>query len=272
MESHTSTLTEQVSLLERGAHDAVWKHRLCVDEPVAQLGETFVLNCQVTPSRSYVAELVPVTVRGEIGDWLRHVSTSEDDESYRDPNESLDSDLLSGAAVGAEMDSHLLSFERLGQICGLDLTGLPQAYEDWRLCIELYVLHGRTLYLLSNGKGVRYKVLTEPELGSALSRRLLPLLPDDLEPAGPLVFAVSVPARSAALGGLRGYRWGIMAGGMAFSALSLLDSGPAESSLRWLWDTEFYDDAACRVLGIDGVERIPLVIGAQVAEVPRGDS
>lgn len=67
---------------------------------------------------------------------------------------------------------------------------------------------------------------------------------------------MAVLPRTAALAGLRGQRRALLAAGEAKAELARL-----ATSDGWHWDTEFYDDAATRVLSVDGVERVPLVVG-----------
>jgi hypothetical protein len=243
-----SLLSEQVALLDRRPTDPACAHRLVADDPVSRLGETFLVNGLVTPVRVPAAGLVPAEALDAVADWLSGLLLTEEDGLVEPPGDGL--------------DLPVVSLDSLARRTGIDLAGLPSPHREWRLTTELYVLHSRSLYLLSGPIALRHKHLAGEELGIAYGRRLLPFLPSGEEPTGSMVFVVGVPGRTAAIGGLRGYRRGILNAGMALAAVAAL-AAPGEG--RWLWETEFYDDAAARVLGVDGVERFVAGVGIHLA-------
>jgi hypothetical protein len=248
-----SLLSEQVALLDRRPTDPAWSSRLVSADPVAALGETFLLNGLVTPTRVGATALVPAEAREAVADWLSGLLLTAEDELVEPPG-------------AGGVDQPVLALDVLAAHAGLDLTALPPVHRRWRLTTEIYVLHARSVYLVSGPLALRHKALTDDELGIAYGPRLLPFLPAGEEPTGTMVFVVGVPARTAALGGLRGYRGGILHAGMAIAELAALaDSGCHPGECRWLWETEFFDDACARVLGIDGVERFAAGIGVHLA-------
>lgn len=259
MSEDQNVLSEQISLLGADKRvDPFWTARLDGDEPVVGLGETFIVNSSATPTRVAATSLIPQEAVDFAGSWLAGLLAGPDDDLYRDPTASS----LPEAAV--------MPTAALGEMIDIALHELPPAYGDWRLSVELYVLHGRSLYLLSGELAVRSRVLAEAELGIAFGGRMLPFLADGgEEPAGPMLFLVGIPGRMAALGGLRGFRRGLLDAGRGLATLQALSGAGAG---RWLWETEFFDDACCRVLGVDGLERIPLAVGVRLAEPEADDA
>jgi hypothetical protein len=244
-----SLLSEQVALLDRRPTDPAWSSRLVADDPVATLGETFLLNGLVTPTRVGAASLVPAEALDAVADWLSGLLLTPADELVEPPPDG-------------GVDQPVVTLDALAARTGLDLAALPPVHRGWRLTTEVYVLHSRSVYLVSGPLALRHKVLADDELGIAYGPRLLPFLPAGEEPTGTMVFVVGVPSRTAALGGLRGYRGGLLNAGMAISALAAL-ADPGDG--RWLWETEFFDDACARVLSIDGVERFAAAVGVHLA-------
>lgn len=245
-----SLLSEQVALLDRRPTDPAWGSRLVSDDPVPGLGETFLLNGLVTPTRVGTTGLVPTEARDAVADWLSGLLLTGADELVEPPPPE------------GGVDLPVVGLDGLAARTGLELTALPPVHRGWRLTTEVYVLHSRSVYLVSGPLAVRHKQLTEAELGIAYGRRMLPFLPAGEEPSGTMVFVVGVPGRTAALGGLRGYRGGLLHAGMAIAELAAL-AEPGDG--RWLWETEFFDDACARVLSIDGVERFAAAIGIHLA-------
>lgn len=251
MPDDQSILSEQIALLGGSAHDdPFWGGRLTGDDPVCGLGDTFIVNSMATPTRLATTSLIPQEAVEFAGAWLSGLLATADDDLYEDVTASW------------RPEAPVMPVEALGEMVDIALHDLPAAYCNWRLTVELYVLHGRSLYLLAGDLAVRHKVLTESELGIAFGARMLPFLPGGgEEPSGPMVFVVGIPNRMSALGGLRGFRRGLVDAGRGLATLEAL-AGPAGG--RWLWETEFFDDACCRVLGVDGLERVPLAIGVHL--------
>lgn len=254
MVDNTSVMPEQVALFARSPTDPVWSERLTSDDEVTELGATFVVNGLVTPTRIAVTSLVAPSAVAGAGARLAALTVGADDGM-------LVSKRSGNPACPAYWD-----VGDLGQAIGLNLGGLPHEYSRWRYSTELYVMHGGAAYLVLGDMAVRHRVLSGDELALLFVQRLLPFLtqrPDEL--TGSMVVLVSVPSRLAALGGLRGYRRALLEAGAAASWLSqqaLDDTAP------WMWETEFYDDVAGRLLGVDGVERVVTHIGYQTWAVP----
>lgn len=251
MTSTAPELPEQIALLDRDESDPSWTHRLSADDPVAQLADTFLINSQSTPVRTPVASLVPAELRGWASERLR-AGVADVAALYRD---------MPGSG-GGDSERPLLPVAHLGQVVGIALDALPAPYADWRLTTEVYFLTGRDLYQLVGEHAVRYKRLHDSELALAFSPRLLPVNIDVARLSGELAFVVAVPVRGAALGGLRGSRTALVAAGVALGALRA--AAVEAQGRRWWWDTEFHDDAASRLLSVDGVERVVLAIGARI--------
>jgi hypothetical protein len=248
-------MPEQIALLERNPTDALWIARLTADDPVVDLGSTFVVNGLVTPSNTAVTSLIAPAGIAEAGRRLAAVTVKVEDGIYLTPRS------------GNPAAPSFWSVPELGQAIGLNLTELPAEYEGWRFATEIYVLHGGAFYLVTGKIATRHRVLSGDEISMTFVQRLMPFLtarPDEL--TGVMLFLVVVPSRTAALGGLRGYRRALIDAGRASSALAGLAT---DDTIGWAWETEFYDDAAARILGVDGVERIPTHIGYQ--RLPRAD-
>jgi hypothetical protein len=250
MEQQSSLMPEQVALFERNVKDSTWAGRLTVDDPVAELGPTFVCNGLVTPTRVGVtALLAPEAVDGA-GARLAAVTLKEEDG------------ILVTRRSGNPSAPAYWDIEELGRTIGLDFSSLPGEYHSWRFSTELFVLHGGATYLLLGEHALRHRVLSADDMGLVFVQRLLPFIrarPDEL--TGTMVLLVSVPGRLAALAGLRGYRRALIETGKACAHLAA--AADTEGERVWEWDTEFYDDAAARLLGVDGVERVITHIGYQ---------
>lgn len=244
-----TVMSEQTALVARRTGDPVWLDRLIEDDPLARLAETFLINTQVSPTVTASAALIHPQARDRTGEWLRGTVVTADAGSLR--------------ASPVPDDPGPLDDAQLRAITGLDSARLPRAYADWRLCIEVYVVVGPDVYLLLDHLAMPFRRLDEEALGMLNSARLLPFAAAD-EPTGVGVVLVGVPARLGALGGLRGFRTCLVEGGRAGAALAALAT-PAPG-LRWDWHTEFFDDACAQILGVDGLERIPLLVGRLVEE------
>ncbi|MFY9488698.1 MAG: hypothetical protein WAP35_08400 [Solirubrobacterales bacterium] len=250
MEQQSSTMPEQVALFERNVKDSTWTGRLTVDDPVAELGPAFVCNGLITPTRVTVTSLLSPEAVDGAGERLAAVTL-----------EGADGLLVSSRSGNPSAPAYW-DIEELGKTVGLDLTALPGEYLDWRFSTEVFILHGGATYLLLSDHGLRHRVLSGDDVSLTFVQRLLPFVqarPDQL--TGTMVFLVTVPGRLAALGGLRGYRRALIETGRACAHLA--GAADADGEIVWEWDTEFYDDAAARILGVDGVERVVTHIGYQ---------
>lgn len=250
MDEQSSSMPEQVALFERNVKDSTWSGRLTVDDPVADLGPAFVCNGLVTPTLVAVtALLAPQAVDGA-GQRLAAVTIKDADG------------MLISRRSGNPSAPAYWDVEELGTSIGLDFTSLPGEYLEWRFSTEVIVLHGGATYLLLGDHGLRQRVLSGDDVGLTFVQRLLPFMRarhDEL--TGTMIFLVTVPGRLAALAGLRGYRRAFIETGRACAHLAA--AAHAEGEIVWEWDTEFYDDAAARILGVDGVERVITHIGYQ---------
>ncbi len=245
----TEAMSEQTALVTKSIGDEVWLDRLVADDPVVRLADTFLINCQVTPTALPTTQLIHPNARVSTGGWLLG--------SLRNPQE----DALRRSPV--DDDPVPLGIADVERITCWPSDALPDAYMDWRLCVEVYLLVGKDVYLLMDEKAMPYRRLTDDELGRLWSGRTLPFVPLDEEagtPTGVQAWLVAVPARLAALGGLRGARGSLIEVGRAIAGLARTEP---ESRVRWEWTTEFYDDAACEVLDVDGLERVPVAVGIQ---------
>jgi hypothetical protein len=245
-------LSEQSSLLAETTGDPAWLDRMVEFDPVARLGETFVLNSQVSDQEMPAARLVAGEALEAIGDWLADTLV---------PDVAEDSEAVS-AEIGVDGVAHLSNAAAV-RLVGLDPMTLPSAYRDWRVSVEIYVLVGDVVFLLLNHQFLRYRRLTSHELGMLLSPRTAPFMDFDDRITGTVVLVSVVPQRMAALGGLRGFRTALMHAGRATSALDHAWREAGVSSGTWRWHSEFFDDACCRVFGLDGVERVPMAIAYQ---------
>lgn len=245
-----SIMPEQVALFERSVSDHVWAGRLTTDDEVADLGATFVINGLVTPCRVGVSALIaPESVAGS-GQRIAAVTLNPADE------------LISTTQSGNPSAPSVWDVGALGETIGLDLTRLPRPYEAWRLSNEIYIVRDGAAYLLLGEYAIRHRVLSDDEVSLMFVQRLLPFVratPDQL--TGTMVVIAAVPSRLAALGGLRGYRRALLESGIACADLA--NSAVSSPGLEWAWDTEFYDDAATSIIGVDGVERVVTYIGYQ---------
>jgi hypothetical protein len=248
MSSNSSIMPEQVSLFDRSAGQSTWSRRLVDDDPLHSLGETFVVNSLVTPTPNGAASVIAPQSTEEAGRRLAAASVSAADDLYR-------TDDWAGGAPPAFL------LDELSTRLGVDVHRMPRGYAGWRLSVEVYALFEGAVYLLLDDLAVRMKVLSEDEYGMAYVQRLMPFVgssPDAM--TGTMLFLVSVPSRLAALGGLRGHRRALMEATRAEAALASL---VRPEMGRFEWDTEFYDDVCAAILDVDGVERVPLVIGYQ---------
>ena len=249
-QAQSTSMPEQVALFERNVKDSTWSGRLTVDDPVAELGATFVCNGLVTPTRVAVTSLLSPEAVGGAGERLAAVTLKEADG------------MLISRRSGNPAAPAYWDIAELGESVGLDLASLPGEYSDWRFSTEVFVLRGGATYLLLGDHGLRHRVLSGDEVGLTFVQRLLPFMrarQDEL--TGTMVFLVAVPGRLAALGGLRGYRRAFIEAGKACAQLAA--SAADDGDVVWEWDTEFYDDAAGRILSVDGVERVVTHIGYQ---------
>lgn len=244
-----AVMSEQTALVTRSTTDEVWVDRLVSTDPVPRLADTFLLNCQATPTEISATRLVHPQARTATGAWLL--------DTLRNPVE----DALRFSPVTA--DPQRVTEDDIYRATAWPIGCLPDAYADWRLCVEIYLLMGQDLYLVLDRTAMPYRRLTEADMGKLWSSRTLPFT--DLEdptkpPTGIMTWLVGVPSRLAALGGLRGARGSLIEAGRAMAALSSTQEG---ATTEWEWTTEFYDDAACVLLGIDGLERVPVAVGVQ---------
>ena len=251
MVNDTSALSEQTALVAHSSGDSTWLDRLLDDDPLPRLGDAFQLNAMTSPTAMRYTRLVHPEARRQTGQYLRDTLVVPGEQSLR--RSPLDSDPVPLDAAG------------LSAGLGIDASGLPQAYAGWRLAIELYILLGRDIYLFLDDVAMPYRRLGDSDLGRALTQRLLPFAEPLATDA--MLFLVGVPNRLSALGGLRGHRTCYLEAGLAQAHLSAL----TVSGVTWSWHTEFFDDACCQVLGVDGVERAPLLVGRREDSDFEGD-
>ena len=250
MADRSSIMPEQVALFEREPDDHVWSGRLTTTDAVADLGATLIVNGLVTPARVATTSLIAPESLSGAGERISSVTLKSTDE------------LLASQKSGNPAAPAYWPIGSLGESIGIDFERLPGEYSSWRFCTELYVLKGGATYLLASDLAVRHRVLTEDEVSLTFVQRLMPFMaarPEDL--TGTMVFLTSVPSRLAALGGLRGYRRALIECGLACAELSAAVA--QNDQFEWIWETEFYDDAAMRLIGVDGVERVVTHIGYQ---------
>lgn len=250
MADNSSIMPEQIALFERNVTDHVWAGRLTTTDEVADLGSTFVVNGLVTPCRVSATSLIaPESIAGA-GARIGAVTLKAADE------------LIATSRSGNPSAPSYWELEALGHAIGIELSLIPAEYEAWRFSTEVYVVHGGAVYFLSGEFALRHRVLSADEVSLTFVQRLLPFMrlrPEEL--TGTMIFLTSVPARLAALGGLRGYRRALIDSGSARAEIeaSTIPDGP----VNWVWDTEFYDDVAAQIIGVDGVERVVTYIGYQ---------
>src|SRR5215213_5963864 len=124
----SSVMPEQVALFERNVSDTMWTGRLTSDDPVAELGPTFVCNGLVTPTRVAVTSLLaPEAVEGA-GQRLAAVTLAGSDG------------LLISRRSGNPAAPAYWDLEELGRTVQLDFTSLPGPYAGWRFSIEVNVI------------------------------------------------------------------------------------------------------------------------------------
>ncbi|MDN5892917.1 MAG: hypothetical protein L0H93_02730 [Nocardioides sp.] len=241
--SDDGAMSEQTSLVAAPSGDATWLDRMVDYDEVTRLGETFLLNAQVTDEPAARTRLIAPEALERTGEWLRG--------TLADPRPVEDDTPWS--ARGA------LSLGEAADLLGLDLGDLPAAYDQWRMGVEVYILIGDIVFLLANEQFIRHKRLTSRELGMFLSGRTAPFVEFDETLTGTALVLSIVPNRMAALGGLRGFRGSMVAAGEALQWFRTAAVPP----LSWAWEREFHDDACMHVFGLDGLERVPVVVGYQ---------
>lgn len=251
MSENDATLSEQASLFAFSGDDPVWLDRYNKWDPVARLGDTFLLNSQVGNQSMPYSRLIAPEALERVGRWLQDTLH----ERFEVPGDALPE------------DRSILSDAEVVEILGFDVGQLPEPYHRWRFSIELYLLVGDTIFILLNGQFVHYRRLNRIELGMLFSARTLPFLSDLGEATGVLLGVVAVPGRLGAFGGLRGQRRSLVAAGQAVGWIQHLWED-ADAAYLWKWEYEFFDDACLQVFGLDGVERVPLAVAFQLR--PRG--
>lgn len=240
------SLSEETALLNVDGSDGVrFDRRLDHAEPLEQLADLFAVNCIVGPYGGSTSSLVAPEARDGVAQWIRSTDLTLDDGILTDPASTYEPDVpvCTPAALAA----------RLGTV---DLDWLPAPRTGWRLVCDVFVLVDRAIYTVGNGFALRHKVLSETELGLAYSARLLPFAPDlDLDA---LVFLAVSPGRVTNFGGVRAHRTSYLEAGVAMEVCRSHLGGGA-----WQWHTEFFDDAASRILSLDGVDAIPMAVGVK---------
>lgn len=246
MTDNEAALSEQSSLFAHSTGDPAWLDRMSHWDPVARLGDTFLLNAQSTDQAAPHTRLISPEAIERVGEWLA--------ETLHTPFEvDATQDWAMRPALGEAETRDLLGF---------GVHDLPGPYAQWRFSTELYALVGDTAFVLMNDQFVRYRKLDQQDLGILLSGRTAPFQELDDATTGTVLVVVAVPGRLSAFGGLRGHRRGLVAAGEAMGHLRQVWDrvGVAE---QWTWEQEFFDDACCRALGLDGVERVPLALAYQ---------
>lgn len=237
-----NALNEQVSLYAHKTADASWLERMNEWDDVARLGEIFLLNSQVSDLPVRQTRLISEEAVREVGRWL--AGTLQD--HFEAP-----------PLPGAEM-SYSLSDKKATEIFGFPVGNFPPPYEEWRMSTEVYLVVGKICYLLMDGHFIRYRSLTMDEVEQLFSGRVAPFEAFDETMENIALVLSSVPNRLASFGGLRGIRRSILEAGVAQEWLKArLDQF---GTSRWTWATEFYDDALCSILSLDGLERIPMCV------------
>ncbi|WP_129358340.1 MULTISPECIES: nitroreductase family protein [Micrococcaceae] len=245
MHEDERVLNEQVSLCARKTPDAVWLERMNDWDPVARLGDTLLQNAQVTDQPVRSTRLIPAESVREIGQWLA--------DTLHKP--------FAGSGPGGPEGHGALSEDDVARILGFSVKQFPLPYEEWRMSTEIYLVVGRICYVLMNQQFVRYRALSSDDLGQLFSQRVAPFGTFDEGTTGAILIVSSVPGRLAAFGGLRGFRRALLEAGVAQEWLKTRLS--RSNSVWWDWTTEFYDDALCSVLSLDGVERAPMCLAYQ---------
>ncbi|MBT1035953.1 hypothetical protein KJY78_06295 [Canibacter sp. lx-45] len=236
-------LNEQTSLYDRGSVVSSWSDRVTDWDPVARLGDTFLLNSQVGDHPMPHTRLVPPDVLEQVSSRLALTLHGR-----------LENLKLQEWALRS-----VLTDDEVVELLGINIADLPQPYKEWRFSIEIYALVRDTIFLLLNGQFVRYRRLSRDELRIVLSERTAPFTSFSDEASGIMIAVVAVPGRLGALGGLRGERRSLIAAGEAIAQFRKLwlKSGVED---KWSWELEFFDDACSQVLGIDGVERMSVAL------------
>lgn len=241
-------LSEETALLNvDGSDDLRFDRRLDHAEPMEQLAELFSVNCLVGPYGSSTSSLVPPEARDGVVEWISSTDLTLDDGILTTPASTYGPDVpvCTPAALA-------------GRLGVADLDWLPAPRADWRLVCDVFVLVDRAIYTVGSGFALRHKVLGDAELGMAYSARLLPFA-DDVD-IDALVFLAATPGRVAnSFGGVRAHRTAYLDSGVGLEVCRT-HLGPAD---QWRWHTEFFDDAACRILSLDGVDAIPLAVGVK---------
>lgn len=252
MPTPASPISEQTALYDRQTNIGDPDNRLTADDPLFELGNTFIVNGLVSPTTTAAARLIPREVTAGVTAWLQSSLARNDDDLYL----AIDESIGEHTAVA--------TIDALSAAAGLELSELPASYADWRLSVELYVVIGPAAYLLAGDLAIRSKVLSNAEVGMLFSRRALPLLASDVELMGIAVVLVAIPGRLGAIGGLRGYRRALIDAGRGLQVLHDLSDRSARGADGWRWETEFLDDAVGAAMSVDGVERIPLALGLKI--------
>jgi len=224
--------------------------RIDTEEPMADLGAMFAVNCLVSPFGNVSSSLVAPAATEGISDWLRSTHVREEDG------------IVGEVADRYSPDVAFCTLDALAARLGAGDGGfdfLPDSWTDWRVHCDIYVLVDRMVYTLTDEFAARYLALTERELGIAYSQRLLPFAEGE-EPDA-LVFLVAVPIRMGAIGGVRAHRSTIVQAG---AGLESVRRNLTSTTGTWEWHTEFFDDAVCNVLGVDGVDSFPIAVGSLV--------
>lgn len=224
--------------------------RIDTDEPMADLGAVFAVNCLVSPFGNATSSLVAPDAAEGMSDWLKSTHVREEDG------------IVGEVAEQYSVDVAFCTLDALADRLGLGAEGLdflPDNWTDWRVHCDIYILVDRIIYTLTDEFAARYRALTERELGLAYSQRLLPFADDEQPDA--IVFMVAVPSRFGAIGGVRSHRSTMVQAGVG---LETTRRGLVSTTGTWEWHTEFFDDAVCDVLGVDGVDAFPVAVGALV--------
>ena len=246
--------TEESALLNVRPNSGMsWAARMDHPDPLADVGSLLAANSHVTPMGNCCSALIAPQALQGISDWLADSRLKISDNLLFEMEScySPDVEACTLQALAEELEIPANTFEFL-----------PEPCKDWRLDCDFFILVDRAIYGIAESYAIRHKVLTKRELGMAYSNRLLPFHRGGTPRA--MIFIISVPARRASLGGVRGHRYSYAQAGVALEScrrgLSL--AGP------WQWHEDFYDDAACEVLSLDGVEAIPMIIGVLAETEP----
>lgn len=251
MSENYATLSEQASLLAFSTDDPLWLDRINNWDPVARLGDTFLLNSMVGKQPMPYSRLIAPEALERVGCWLHSTLHKRFEVQEDTPSENRS----------------ILSDPEIVEILGFDVGQLPEPYHQWRFSVELYLLIDDTIFILMNGQFIHYRRLDRMELGTLFSARTVPFFSDLGEATGVVLGVVAVPGRIGAFGGLRGQRRSLIAAGQAVGWVQHLweESDVAD---RWEWEHEFIDDSCLEVFGLCGLERVPIALAFQLR--PRG--